>query len=49
MNKLLARAISIASVGHEKQYSKITRLKGVKASDLERMEKYHKAFLYLNK
>ena len=33
---------------HTGNYSNITRLKGLRKADFERMEKYHKAFVYLS-
>lgn len=41
----LAKAIKKADIEHNTQ---ITRLKGIRKKDLDRMEKYHIAYLYLN-
>lgn len=40
-----ARAVKIADL---KDNSDITRLKGLRQKDFERMEKYHQAFVYLS-
>lgn len=40
----IAREVKLRDLEHN---SKITRLKGVRPKDLERIEKYHKAYLYL--
>jgi guanosine-3',5'-bis(diphosphate) 3'-pyrophosphohydrolase len=40
----LAKAVKLRDLEHN---SKITRLKGLGKSDLERMEKYHRAYVYL--
>lgn len=41
-----ARLVKLADL---KDNSDITRLKGLTKSDFDRMEKYHKAFIYLSK
>jgi hypothetical protein len=40
----LAREVKMRDLEHN---SKITRLKGIREKDLQRIEKYHKAYLYL--
>jgi (p)ppGpp synthase/HD superfamily hydrolase len=41
-----ARIVKLADL---KDNSNITRLKGLRKKDFDRMEKYHKAFIYLSK
>ena len=41
-----ARAVKLADLEHNTQ---ITRLKGLTKKDFDRMEKYHKAYVYLSK
>ena len=41
-----ARAVKLADLEHNTQ---VTRLKGLTKSDFARMEKYHKAYIYLSK
>tara|TARA_R110000772_G_scaffold268463_1_gene395651 strand:- start:205 stop:636 length:432 start_codon:yes stop_codon:yes gene_type:complete len=40
----MAREVKLRDLEHN---SKITRLKGISKKDIERMEKYHKSYLYL--
>lgn len=40
----LARAVKIRDLEHN---TKITRLKGLRKKDFDRMEKYHRAYVYL--
>ena len=40
----MAKEVKLRDLEHN---SKITRLKGLRDKDIERMEKYHKAYLYL--
>ena len=41
----IATRVKLADLKHN---SNITRLKGIKAKDIERMKKYHKSFLFLS-
>lgn len=40
----IAREVKLRDLEHN---SKITRLKGIRPADIKRMEKYHRAYLYL--
>ena len=41
---MLAKAIKLTDLEHN---SKITRLKGLRKKDFDRLEKYHRAYTYL--